>query len=176
MARVSAKPGCAATELPLKFFRSTFFAEAGGRVSVYWTRPFSSIQRYCWACAVAVAAAMTINASGERRTPGLWHALPQLRPVDASCDLLQPGLERRVDLFDLQPDLRHLRLARSDARAANAPRAQRREPRLRRFLAAEHAERDGPSGRALVLHDEIVLHAELFQLAGLARRGLARAA
>src|SRR6185503_8607565 len=85
----------------------------------------------------------------------------------------QARLQRGIRAFHLQPDLRYRGVARSDARGPHALVAQRGEAGLSSLLGAEYTERQRPAQRAFLLHDEVLLDAELLQLCRLAQRGLA---
>src|SRR5690606_15905346 len=107
-----------------------------------------------------------VNSLGRKR------AGAKLAALDAGGDLAQPRLERGVDLPHLQPHLRHHRFALADLGAAHALAPQRRKALPGGGLVPEDAERERPAVAAVVLDDEVVLHAEVFQLARLAGGGL----
>src|SRR4051794_29683895 len=77
----------------------------------------------------------------------------------------------RIEPFHLEPDFRHRGLARAELRAAHALAADRRQARLRRLLAAEHAEGHRPAKRPFVLDDEVIVDREGLELGRLLERG-----
>src|SRR5438132_2623568 len=100
----------------------------------------------------------------------LLRAFPELGAFDAARRVLEPGVQRAVHALHLQPYFRHERLARTDLRAAHALGAQRGEARLRRVLGAEHAERERPAIRSVLLHDEVILDRKRLQFRRLSQR------
>src|SRR6266571_346849 len=96
----------------------------------------------------------------------LRRAILQLASRKALPQLVQSGGERFGDFAHGEVDLLHLRFPGSDPGRAHALPAQLGEPRLRGLLGLEYAQRNGEPGLGILLQDEEILHAELFQLGG----------
>src|SRR5258708_12498716 len=144
-------------------------AITGASRSAPWaTSPSRCERTACWRWWRSTSLAAPTR-SGE--VPRLLTVL-QLAAVDLAGDFLQAALQGGVDAFHLQPDFRHHGLARTDLSAAHALRAQGEEPRPRRLLGAEHAERDRPVELPFVHHHEIIFDAQSLQLRGFFRRRL----
>src|SRR6266705_491600 len=100
------------------------------------------------------------------RAPLLRRAVLQLASRKALPQLVQSGGERFGDFAHGEVDLLHRGFAGGDPCGAHALVAQLDESRLRSLLGLEYAQRNGELELGILLHDEEILHAELFQLGG----------